>query len=219
MNTSSPIQKSDFNIDSLSSIRNEIENFARTASQTLLNERKTYPIERFTHYFAPIFLGVVQPLENQNVYQAWRSEVGSLHIEVDVVDANGVVQFTVPALMDTSAIDLLMTDKTAAMRFSDINNAYDLDSRNFASLARDDYIRNLGSRLHGMFSQNKRNANNMANWLRIYEYYKVPTDFLLEQANKHLGTEQVNTLTQNATGVASNQTGLKDVGFDSQVTF
>ena len=220
MNSQSPVEKSDFNIDTLSSIRSEIENLARTAGETLLRERKTYPLDRFTHYFAPVLLGFQQPMENQNVYQAWQFEVGSLHIEVDIIDSNGRVAFTVPPLMDTSAIDLRVTDNTATMRFANINNDYDLESRNFPHRARDDYIRNLGTRLHGIFSQNRHNAANTANWLKIYQYYNVEPQFLLEQANKHLGTEQVNAaLSQGDSSNTGEATSLKDAGFDSQVTF
>ncbi len=203
-------------IQSLTDFKQEVSAFASVAQNTILNERVKYPEQKFTHYFAPIFLGFQQPMQGQNVYTAWQAEVGSLHIEVDIVDGAGNVLFVVPPLMDTSSINLQKAEEASPTRFNQIKNEHSLDSQNFSEIATQRFYESLAQKLQNIFSFNRMNAASLQKWLLIFQYYNVSPDILIDRAREHLGAEVVNSAIGTST-VTSNDVG--GMGFDTQVDY
>lgn len=149
------------------------------------DHRATYPLEKFTQYFAPFFLGFHEPPAGQNLFEAWRQQVGSLHYEVNIVGANGELVFVVPAIMDTSAVNLLHNAKSLPT-FSLLENRMELESRNFPAEAAAAYHTNLNARIRRAFEGVTFSPDNFAKWVRIFQYYQVPVD-VMEQNMVRLG--------------------------------
>ncbi len=205
-------------INSLTDFKQEVNTFATLARNTILNERVKYPEPKFTHFFAPIFLGFQQPAQGQNVYSAWQSEVGSLHIEVDVVDVAGNVLFTVPPLMDTSSINLQQAEVASPTRFNQIKNNHDQEAQNFSEIATQRFYESLAQKLQNIFSFNKMNSSSLQKWLLVFQHYNVSPDVLIERARTHLGNEAVNS----AIGLPvqdEKKSGVGGMGFDSQINY
>ena len=134
--------------------------------------RVQYPEERFKKYFAPFFLGVFEVPANENIQMLWVSEVGSLHMEVDIVDPAGNVLFVVPPFINLEGINLHATGM-AKVRFATINQVFEEDSRNYPEKARTDYYQGLSRKLSSAFKDIQTDPVNVNKWLKIFEYYGV----------------------------------------------
>ena len=217
MNDLTLIQPLNIEPGALTDFRAELGTFVDVVAKSLINNRIKYPEAKFTHYFAPVFLGFQTPVDGQNVFAAWQSEVGSLHTEVDVVDAAGNVLFVVPPLMDTSSVNLQQAESASPTRFNHINQRFGQDSQNFSEIASRQYYNNIAQKLQNIFSFNRMNPSTLQHWLNIYAYYNVPSDFLIQKAREHLGEAAVNSILGQP--VAGSETSaIGGFGFDSQIT-
>lgn len=86
-----------------SQIEGVVSDLAKTASAT----RPTFPERYFVGIFLPYFAGDEKPPYPTMDLGAWVGRVaGSPFQEVDVIDPSGKVLFTVPPMLDRSAVDL-----------------------------------------------------------------------------------------------------------------
>ena len=171
------------------------------------DHKVSYPLEKFTQYFAPFFLGFHEVPQGQNLFEAWRLQVGSLHCDVSVVSTDGTEVFMVPAIMDTSAVNLLQNAKNLPT-FKALENQMELESRNFPAEAATSYQASLNARIRRAFEGVGFSPENFAKWVRIFNYYQVPPD-VMEQNMVRLGMlqegEKLPTFNQNTANSTTQQ--------------
>lgn len=141
------------------------------------DNRVRYPESRFRHYFAPFFLGIFEVPPQYNLLMLWVSEIGSYHVEVDVVDGQGNVLFVVPAILNTDGLNL-SHNAQSRIRFNGLESVYKADQMNNPQGAILNYYNGIAKKLGSMFNGYSPDPNHIHKWLKIFEYYNVtpPSD-------------------------------------------
>ena len=171
--------------DFSASIRHEVDAMEALLKKEVLGVRPKYPESMFRHYFAGYFLGLNPVPENQNLHAAWASQVGSIHIEVEVVsdtDPNHVL-FIVPPLVSTDGLDLAEAARRIPTRYNEINNRHEEAARNSPVMGRQQFERNIAEKLQLTFSLNRSLKDHYAKWASVFNYYNVP----IPHANQNNG--------------------------------
>lgn len=172
----------------------EIRSIEGVIKENILTEpKRTYPLDRFTSYFAPFFLGVWEAPKNIDVQMLWISEVGNQHTEITVVDETGKEVFVVPPLMNSGALSI-KNNTFSRIRFNGLENQLNADKMNNPQGAHVEYFNSVGEKLSTLFENYSIDPTYKDKWRKIYEFYSVPIPGE-EQKSQPSGTPSFPTTT------------------------
>lgn len=97
------------------------------------NKNNVLPEHIFTQYFLPYFAGKLPITKETTVMVDWVSVAGSPVAEVDIIDGNSNVMFTVPSLFDTKIIN--PTRDVSEETLGQIYGLYSLKTNNLPVVA------------------------------------------------------------------------------------
>ena len=138
----------------------------------LQDHRRSYPETKFKQYFAPFFLGVYEVPPQYNLLTMWVSEIGSQHVEVDVIDPVGNILFTVPPILNTNGINIGI-NAVHPHRFKNLENLHQAESHNNPSGATVDYYNGVAHKLGSLFEGFSADPSHTDKWLKIYAFYNI----------------------------------------------
>lgn len=133
------------------------------------NDNNKLPEDIFVNYFLPYFANPVSDNVNNNKVAEWVSIAGTPVAEVDIVDNNNKVLYSVPSLFDTSVINLNKLSENH--RFNDIMNKFDLQNNNIPSVAQYLLKQDLGNKLENMTEVTSNRLNKEKQWRDIFSKY------------------------------------------------
>lgn len=132
-----------------------------------------YPESKFRRYFAPYFLGLYDPPANVNMMMLWVGEVGSYHLEVDIIDDNtGEILFSVPPIFNTDGLNINVNAQ-ANIRFKGLEQVFNAEAMNNPQGAVVRFYNGISQKLNSLFNGYSADPNVMDKWLKIFEFYKV----------------------------------------------
>lgn len=135
-------------------------NFARTK----------LPEEVFVKNFLPYFSGQSSIKDNPQIVPTWISIAGSPMAEVDVVDATGQVQFTVPAFYDTTVVNATRQSR-AGSDIGLIVNQYTQEKNNLPQTAETHVVQHLSQKGQEIVQPSVNFQDNQKKWITIFERY------------------------------------------------
>ncbi|BAQ02746.1 hypothetical protein AVU38_gp218 [Ralstonia phage RSL2] len=136
-------------------------------SLTQIEQNTQFPEELFVVHFLPLFAGEVQPTAEVN-YRTWLEKVaGGEKTAVDIVDAEGKVLFTVPALFDTSVLE---QSKPGGESMTLIERHYSR-LKEFDAAGSQQFLNKKLSGLHIKDKPTEQVYANMRIWNAIFERY------------------------------------------------
>ena len=97
------------------------------------SDNNVLPENIFVQYFLPYFSGKLPITKQTSVMTDWVSVAGSPVAEVDIIDQQNQVLFTVPSLFDTKIINPIRGDESESI--SQIYNQYSLKNNNIPIVA------------------------------------------------------------------------------------
>lgn len=134
---------------------------------TTIEQNSQFPEELFVQHFLPLFAGEVAPTPHVN-YQTWLEKVaGGERVSVDIVDANGVVLFTVPPLFDTSVLE---QSKPGGESMTLIERHYSR-LKEFDAAGSQQFLNKKLSGLHIKAEPTEQVYENIRIWNAIFERY------------------------------------------------
>lgn len=145
-------------------------------------ERRRYPESEFRRHFLPVFSGeaakrlpegYTPEKLRSDASNYWMRIAGSPNAEVDVIDSRGKVAFTVPALMDTSA--LVVAQPEARMSLRTLNHDVLERAPGMPHLANRQMAAGLQSKLGYMTSNGQSDLFETKRKIsKMREYYGIP---------------------------------------------
>lgn len=129
------------------------------------------PESIFRSHFLPYFAGQTGITKDSNVLVEWISVAGSPMSEVDVIDQNQNVLFTVPALFDTNIIEI--AKREAGKSLADIYQNFELRNNNIPAVAQNYLSHALADKLQEIQKPSEYRHQNEQRWTSILEHYGV----------------------------------------------
>lgn len=190
----------------------EIKAIAPSLQKYVLNEERiTYPQVKFEKYFAPFFLGIYEAPPNYNMEDMWDAETnGGRSSDVDIVNDQGKVLFTVPAIRSLSVLSI-KENGTNPIRFNSLENVQKGEALNTPVKARVDYINGVSAKLGTLFNEYQGNDLQVEKWIRIFEFYNVKPP--VPENMRIIDLDSV-TAKNSGSSSSTNWGGLEDVGFE-----
>ena len=153
----------------------ELNQATEMSSKGLLEgfERNKLHEPIFRQYFLPFFINTVPPSPNNNAYAYWVGVAGSPTSEVDVVDDDGNVLFTVPALLNTNSLEILQS-RHRGPSVKDMYLEYAQMSQGLAPVATNVWNRGLYEKMQDIITpNNSAMESDVEKWKKIYAYYNL----------------------------------------------
>lgn len=139
------------------------------------------PENIFKQYFLPFFCGEVNT-NKQNFLVQWISIAGTPIKEVEIIDENGNKLFNVPAIMDSTIIDVKNTKE--GQSFFDITVNYELHRKQLPVIG-ETYLRNsLDERFKTLTTNSSSHEINERQWNEIFIRYGKIKDPAIEEVKK-----------------------------------
>lgn len=129
------------------------------------------PEELFVSNFLPFFTGKANAETNPDFLPTWISIAGSPAADVDVIDKNGKVLFTVPAFIDSGFINPLKN--TSGLSYSDIVNMAILFGNNIPKQGAAVLTNELENKVKRLKDKSPNYAKKIALWEAIFQRYKA----------------------------------------------
>lgn len=127
------------------------------------------PEKIFVNYFLPYFTNK-EAYKEDNILAEWIAVAGTPTSEVEVIDYNNEVLFTVPSVFDTSIINLNnLNNENARLKSIMIN--YQLENNNLPIVANNNLKENLEYKLGQMTTESTNTSNKRKSWNNILERY------------------------------------------------
>lgn len=153
------------------------------------NENSKLPEEIFQGHFLPFFSGQRHASKDDNVIAEWISVAGTPMNEVDIIDRDGEVLFTVPPLMDTNIINV--TTNTSQRSMSAILSNYDLHHNNIPKVAVNKLNQNLGDKSEALLNP-KVSFENKERWDKIMLRYNISPEEVATKTSEIDTNDDVN---------------------------
>jgi hypothetical protein len=156
-----------------------------------MTERRKFPEEQFRRNFLPVVSGeaykrlppgYTPERLHDEAYNFWCQVAGGPTGEVDVVEPDGTVAFTVPALMDTSIMNIAQPSNRAGLRA--LNKEYIERSPGMPHVAKTTLQVGLAQQISYMFQNTPDPRETNAKIKKMHEYYGIKP---VEQENKTSG--------------------------------
>lgn len=156
------------------------EEIVRQLAPETDTDRPQYPEQEFRRNFLPVITG--EALKNlpdgftpERVFdvatQCWAQIAGSMTQEVDVVEPDGTVAFTVPALMNTFIMDPAQPRTNAGLRA--VNQEYQAKIHTLPEVAEKIMSTSLARKLTTLFKDEENVTNAEAKVKKMREYYGI----------------------------------------------
>ena len=139
-------------------------------------ENSRLPETIFQGYFLPYFSGREPITKDSKIMAEWISIAGTPMNEVDIIDEDDAVLFTVPSLFDTNILNVV--NNAGHRTFAGIFSEYQLHNNNLPQLG-DSF---LGKALSGKLDQIQTDSDlqdkNLTAWKTIFHRYNItdPSD-------------------------------------------
>ena len=128
------------------------------------------PENIFVYYFLPYFCGEKIIDKNSDIISKWIAIAGNPNKEVDIIDDEGNVVITIPALVDSSFIDFKNLNKGQPIK--NIIANYELH-KNQLPVVGENYLRNtMDSRIESLTRNSNIQIENELRWINIFTRYK-----------------------------------------------
>lgn len=156
-----------------------------------ITERRKFPEEQFRRNFLPLVTGeAYEKLPpgytperlHDEAFNLWCQVSGGPTNEVDVVEPDGTVAFTVPALMDTSIMNIAQPTDRAGLRA--LNKEYIERSPGLPHVAKARMQAGLAQQIAYMFQNTPDPRETSENIKRIHNYYGITKPAGEEPKNK-----------------------------------
>lgn len=143
-------------------------------------ERKKFPEEMFRQHFLPVVSGdaykrlppdYTPERLHDEAYNYWCQIAGGPTNEVDVVEPDGTVAFTVPALMDTSVMNIAQPKNRAGLR--SLNKEYIERSPGLPHVAKAHLQAGLAQQIVHMFKDTATPKDSVEKIQKMREYYGI----------------------------------------------
>lgn len=151
---------------------NEIQESMNFAHESLVTSqvKARLPENVFVAYFLPFFSGqAVAP--GRNVVAEWIGVAGTPMSEVDVVDVNNQVLFTVPAIFNTNILEV--ANRKAGQSFADIYGEYDLRKAGVPIAANGFLVQNLNEKAVEILRYPVDSNSIASRWTNIMARYGI----------------------------------------------
>lgn len=132
--------------------------------------RARLPEKIFVEYFLPFFAGAVQASTEFPFIAQWISVAGSAVSEVDIIDYEGNVLFSVPAVMNTSFI----RPERGERPYNNIRKEYEMRQANPAAMPNRFLTSTMDARLMESIDAEAFKHLETDRWRAIFERYNVP---------------------------------------------
>lgn len=132
------------------------------------------PESIFEAVFLPFFCGDLSPEISKMRTSEWISIAGSPMAEVRIIDAEGETLFTVPALMDSSSIEVA---KQQGMSFSEMFEEYSLQHNYMPVVGNNFIMRALADKQNNYDHKSPKELESINRWREIMQRYdKIPAE-------------------------------------------
>ncbi len=145
--------------------------------------RRKFPESSFREHFLPVVSGEAyknlppdytpERLYNE-AYNYWCQVAGGPTMEVEVVEPDGSVAFIVPALMDTSVMNISQPRDRVGLRAA--NKEYIERSPGLPHVAKVQMQRSLATQINHMFQNQQDPRQSRERVKKMREYYGLPTE-------------------------------------------
>lgn len=132
-------------------------------------ENNVLPEDIFVNVFLPYFSGEVEVDENSDVIVQWISIAGSPSREVTIIDENSKPLFTVPALLDSSGIDIM--NKNKGQSFNNIAANYFLHKNQLPIIGQNYLNTSLEKRVKSLNPEETKHDKTIKQWIYILRKY------------------------------------------------
>lgn len=145
--------------------------------------RRKFPESAFREHFLPVVSGEAykrlppdytpERLYDE-AYNLWSQVAGGLTMEVEVIEPDGTVAFVVPALMDTSIMNIAQPSDRVGLRAA--NKEYIERSQGLPQVAKTQLQRSLNQQINHMFANpvDPKRSKEQVNKMR--QYYNLPIE-------------------------------------------
>jgi len=156
--------------------RNQVtESINSTYDKLVVNKQNsTLPEGIFKEHFLPYFAGEKAITSDVSVMAEWVGVAGSPMGEVDVIDNNNQVLFTVPSLFDTNVINTVK--RTPGKSLPEIYSQYDLRANNIPVVAEKFLSDALADKANNITKEANPKATNVDRWSNILSRYGYKTE-------------------------------------------
>lgn len=170
--------KTDVNEVSQRILQQQLDSAAASINQAFQSLVKNQPHpqindDAFQYWFLPYFSGNQQALQlqNRNVISEWVGVAGSAMTEVDVVDKQGKVMFSVPALFDTNMLEI--ASRAPGRSFADLYYEYELRKGGMPKAANNYLNHALNSKADELVKGDDVQSSVAQRWSSIMQHYKI----------------------------------------------
>jgi hypothetical protein len=143
-------------------------------------EHAVLPEPIFKEVFLPYFSGQKNIAEDKDIIAKWVQVAGVPGAEVDVIDQNGTVQFTVPPVFDSGIIETVK--RKLGESVSDIYTLYNLHSNNSPVIGERVLANAFENKIPTMIKPSEALSENQARWNTIFERYNGSAKASAKQA-------------------------------------
>ena len=132
-------------------------------------ELASLPENIFVQYFLPFFCGEKAIEKDNDVIARWIAVAGNPNKEVNIIDDDDQIIFTVPALVDSTFIDFKNLNK--GQPFKNIIANYELHKSQLPIVG-ENYLRNtIDSRIESLTRDSGIQEANEKRWINIFTRY------------------------------------------------
>lgn len=160
-------QQRDYAVKTASLAINEIHENLVVKAKT--EDLAKIPEDIFKQHFLPFFSGKEARDENKNVLGEWIGIAGSPVAEVNVIDNEGKVLFTVPPIFDSTVIKAVQDN--LGKSFSDIYALYRLHSNNLPAQGENFLTKELSKKYADTITKSELLEENSKKWEKILNRY------------------------------------------------
>lgn len=137
-------------------------------------ENSRLPESIFTGYFLPYFSGQQPITKESHVMAEWISVAGTPMNEVDIIDNEDTVLYTVPSLFDTNIINVV--NQSGQGTFAGIFSEYNLHNNNLPQLGERFLSGALKDKFERIQTDSDLKDKNLSTWKSIFQRYNIPVD-------------------------------------------
>jgi len=153
-------------------------------------EMAKLPEDIFVGVFLPFFCGEKSFDSENDIIVRWISIAGNPAKEVQIIDTNGEVLFTVPPIMDTTCIDFKNDNKGQAL--GNIIANYELHKNQLPIVGKNYLESTIDNRLKTLIKDSDALSVNEKRWNEIFiKYGKVKDTSVKEDANDRLSDDEI----------------------------
>lgn len=156
--------------------RDEVPQATQLSFENLVTsmERSKLPEPIFRENFLPFFTGQQRPDPQNGLYAQWIGIAGAPTAEVDVIDEEGKTVFVVPALLNTSGLQVLRSRHQGPSIMEMVSDFND-EAVGLPTVARNKFYKSLAEKGAEIITNDPATQRDQDNWRKIAEHYRIET--------------------------------------------